>query len=208
MAGEDFMTRIPLSPAHMTFHDSSHDYGDVFVQGGRNGMVLNRADGSSYRTAFVECSPKGSFIRGEGDTLQTADDNCWAKLQAYLGCAQHVWEARQYRNGGGFCRTCNQFGSGVFTAEQLDLFCTQCQEPTFHTLGGRNNTEPRCEDHDPTWLYFKASLKAMFECDPDAEDGNLIQSMYRRLDDVYRGRTQGADPEALEWALARYDLSD
>lgn len=198
------MTQIPLSPFHTTFHDSPHDYGDIRVQGGSQGIVFARTK-PSYVTAFVECFPPGSFIRGEGETVAEADDACWAKLQAYLGCTAHEWEARSYKNGAGFCIHCGQFGSQVFTAEQLGLRCTTCQEPTFHTVGGKGNTEPRCKEHDPLWIYVLASIKATF-FHPEEGDEEIAESMYQRLNAVSDGAEP--DPEALEWAKEHLDLSD
>lgn len=199
-----FMTQIPLSPAHATFHDSPHDYGDIFVQGGTSGLVFVPG-GTNYRTAFVEASPPGSFIRGEGKTLTEADDACWAKLQRYLGCTTHEWEARGYRNGGGFCKNCGQFGSKVFTPEQLGLLCSTCQKPTFHTVGGKHSTESKCEEHDELWIYVIAAIKATFHFPAEGEE-ELTESMYQRLRAVERGAP--LDPEALEWAKANLDLSD
>lgn len=197
------MTRIPLSPAHATFHDSPNDYGDVPVQGGGSGIVIRR-DGSTYVTAFVECSPPGSFIRGEGETVEEADRACWSKLRAYIGCETHEWEARGYRNGGGFCKNCGQFGGGVFTAEQLGLFCTACQVPTFHKVGGTGDGEPRCKEHDEVWLYVYASIKCAFYF-PAPDEVDLVNTMYRRLRAVRDGGP--LDPEALGWAKANLDLS-
>ena len=187
------MTQIPLSPAHSTFHDSPHDYGDIFVQGGTSGLVFV-SGGTNYRTAFVECSPAGSFIRGEGPTLAEADDACWAKLQAYLRCTTHDWEPRGFKNGGGFCTKCGQFGSGVFTPDQLGLFCTTCQTPTFHTVSGSGDGEPRCKEHDALWIYVLASIKATFHFPAPGQE-KLTESMYQRLRAVRDGGP--LDPEPL-----------
>ena len=187
------------------FWESPHDYAaaGVPVQGGTGGVVFVRGAGTSYRTAFVECSPPGSFIRGEGATLEEADDTCWAKLQAYLSCPGHEWEPRGYTNGGGFCRHCGQFGSKVFTPEQLGLFCRDCDSPTFHDQDG----VPVCKEHDAVWPYVYASIKAIWADDlPEAE------TMYQRLNAVRRGGDP--DPAALEWAQANgllegvYDVGD
>lgn len=144
------MTAIKLSFGRPD-HQSPNDYGDIFVQGGTSGLVFSSR--GNYQTAFVECFPAGSFIRGEGETLAEADAVCFAKLQAYLECPEHAWEARGYRNGGGFCKHCGQFGSQVITPEDLDLFCATCGVPTFHTLNGKKGAAPTCEEHDPFQPY-------------------------------------------------------
>ena len=65
----------------------------------------------------MEASPKGTFLRGEGLTLQDAEDACWVKYQRALHCAgggEHgPFEARQYENGAGFCVKCGAWFSRV-----------------------------------------------------------------------------------------------
>lgn len=196
------MTRIPLdslSTAQPAFYDSSHDYGAFPVQGGQDGLVIV-ARGENYTTAFVECFPETSFIRGEGLTLAAADDACWAQLQAFLDC-NHEFEARGRRNGGGTCKHCGQFNATAFTPEQLGLTCTTCGKPTFHTLLS-GEPETRCETHDPRWPYFIGYLQAMRNRRHNDETG----AMYKRLGNV---ANHGApeDPEALAWARANLDMS-
>jgi hypothetical protein len=195
------MTSIPLSPRG-SFHESPHDYGDVFVQGGETGVVFV-AGGEHYLTAFVECATEDTFLRGEGKTLAEADDACWAKLQAYLGCAGHEFEPRRYRNGGGICKHCGQFRARAFTAEQLGLLCSTCGAATFHTAGGKGTGEPLCTLHDPLWPYITAYFEAMRLRRQDDE----AVGMFQRLSKV---ANYGADPdpEALEWAYANLDMSD
>lgn len=194
------MTSIPLSPRG-SFHESPHDYGDVFVQGGEMGYVFD-ANGGYSTTAFVECATADTFLRGEGKTLAEADEACWAQLQAYLGCPGHEFEPRAYRNGGGICKHCATFRSGVFTAEQLGLHCSTCGVATFRTAGDKGD-EPRCEAHDPIWPYFVGHIKAMQPSHSDEE----AKEMYERLTKVaYYGADP--DPEALDWAYANLDMSD
>lgn len=201
------MTSIPLSFSSTDCFDSPHDYGTIQVQGGEGGTVFVRG-GSSYITAFVECFPENSFIRGEGATMAEADDACWAKLQSYTGC-EHQWEVRGYRNGGGICKHCGQFGSKVFTPADLGLFCGTCGVPTYHVpLGDErkpdDEQESRCEAHDPKWPYFVGHLKAMRFGRHNKDE---TSAMYTRLSNV---ANYGApeDPEALEWAYANLDMSD
>ncbi|HEX9225853.1 MAG TPA: hypothetical protein VF885_04235 [Arthrobacter sp.] len=200
------MTQIPLSTAHSTFFDSPHDYGTIMVQGGEGGHVFVR-DGENFTTAFVECFPDGSFIRGEGRSLAEADDACWAKLQSYTGC-DHQWEVRGYRNGGGICKHCGQFGSKVFTPAELGLTCTTCGVPTYNVLLGDeckpdHEQESRCEAHDPKWPYFIGHLKAMRFGRVDKDEKS---AMYTRLSQV-ANYAAPEDPEALEWAYANLDMS-
>ncbi|MFE6966723.1 hypothetical protein ACFVAJ_16565 [Agromyces sp. NPDC057679] len=120
----------------------------MFIQGGGRGLVLSRTPGGDpYRTAFVEAFPDESFIRGEGATVEEAEDAAWAKYQRHQSCPDHEWESRGYVNGAGFCRHCKKFKSGAFTPEQLGLFCDTCGAGTFWTTAGGKMF---CEDDAPS----------------------------------------------------------
>jgi uncharacterized phage-associated protein len=194
------MTRIDLSLDGKEFFDSPHDYGSMTVQGGEDGVVFTPT--GTYRTAFVECFPEGSFIRGEGATIAEADDACWAKLRAQTGC-EHQWEPHGYRNGCGTCKHCGGFNHMAFTAEELGLGCAVCGTPTFHTLiGDETNEELRCEPHDPKYAYHVGWLAAGNGRRSDDER----KAMRKRLSRVaYNGAPE--DPEALAWAYANLDMS-
>lgn len=101
---------------------------DCAVQGGAGGIVFTKT--GSYTTAFVEAFP-GTFIRGEGPTIQEAEDSAWAQYERRIQCPGHEWEARNYKNGAGFCIHCGTFGSQVFTPEDLGLSCKVCGIPTY-----------------------------------------------------------------------------
>jgi hypothetical protein len=84
------------------------------VQGGTAGVVF--AAGGTYRTAFVEAFPAGTFLRGEGATVADAEDACWAKYQALAGCPHDQgFDRRDYVNGCGFCRRCGTWFSQEVT---------------------------------------------------------------------------------------------
>ena len=90
---------------------------DMFIQGGKSGLVF-RKDGSTYTTAFVEASPPGTFLRGEGATVAEAEGECWLKYQRYCLCSDGTgehgpFEPRKYRNGSGFCTKCGTWMSKV-----------------------------------------------------------------------------------------------
>lgn len=88
------------------------------VQGGSAGIVLRPVErGGNYRTAFVEAFPAGTFIRGEGETVEAAEDACWAEYQKIVNCdggGEHgPYEPRHYENGAGFCVKCDAWFSNV-----------------------------------------------------------------------------------------------
>jgi len=91
----------------------------MYVQGGGRGLVVVRA-GGHYRTAFVEACPSsgGTFLRGEGPSVEEAEDACWAKYQTVLNCADGLgvhgpFDAGRYESGAGFCTRCGAWFSGM-----------------------------------------------------------------------------------------------
>lgn len=91
---------------------------DVFVQGGALGVVVR--GGEVYRTAFVEAFP-GTFLRGEGATIAEAEDAAWRQYEVLASCDPHgPYEARQYRNGAGYCVKCGTWFSKVLPEQPED----------------------------------------------------------------------------------------
>lgn len=96
---------------------------DMFIQGGKRGVVFVRGTSDTYWTAFVEAFPGGTFIRGQGATVEEAEDAAWAKYQTFLNCdgtgqPHGPFEARHYENGSGFCTRCGAWMSGVCEPSQ------------------------------------------------------------------------------------------
>jgi hypothetical protein len=118
---------------------------DCFVQGGHSGVVLGNATKPGYKTAYFEAFPD-VFIRGEGPTLEEAEDVCWAKYERQTSCPGHEYEPRGYKNGGGWCKHCNQFKGKVFTPEDLGLKCKDCGVWTYWS---RVDDDFYCELHAP-----------------------------------------------------------
>lgn len=88
---------------------------DVYLQGGSSGIVFSRS--GSYRTAFVEALAKDGFIRGEGTTVEEAEDDAFSQFVRQTTCDRtvgHDFERRNYTNGAGVCKYCAAFRSGVF----------------------------------------------------------------------------------------------
>lgn len=83
---------------------------NVYLQGGGLGAVLS-GDGKHYRTAFVEAFPGETFLRGEGKTLEEAEDKAWAQYTRWADCdgsgePHGPFERRKYTAGHGFCTRC------------------------------------------------------------------------------------------------------
>jgi hypothetical protein len=116
---------------------------DTFLQGGTKGLVISSK--GNYRTAFVEAFADNSFFRGEGATLEEAEQAVWDKYTAARACVHHDFEPHGYHNGAGFCKHCNKFAGNVFTGEQLGQFCGVCGAGTTHA-------NVKTVDDVPTWF--------------------------------------------------------
>jgi hypothetical protein len=99
---------------------------DVYLQGGEHGVVM-RPDsaGGPYTTAFVEIFPPGTFLRGEGPTIEAAEDACWKKYLTWRDCdgtgePHGPFEARGYANGCGHCTRCGTWMTGVLPVQPAD----------------------------------------------------------------------------------------
>lgn len=137
--------------------ESKYDWvGAELLQGGTKGLVLSSK--CNYNTAFVEAFIAGSFIRGEGETLEAAETDCWNKYQKVAACVNHEYEPRGYHNGGGICKNCGKFASKVFTGAQLGQFCVVCGEGTLYKHDSKKD-EWYCENDDP----FKKERAEYFE---------------------------------------------
>ena len=121
---------------------------DCFVQGGASGIVFSRA--GNYTTAFFEAFPRNpnTFLRGEGTTVEDAEDNAWAKHQQYLSCqsptGDHEYETRGYKNGAGFCKHCDMFASKVFNLADIGSVCFICGTDYYDEVGDRLVCRKHC----------------------------------------------------------------
>jgi hypothetical protein len=99
---------------------------EIGVQCGGSGVVLVEK-GENYRTAFFEAFPKkpSCFLRGEGATVEEAEENCWNKYQKVIAC-EHEMERKNRTDGYGYCKHCS-YSSMVF--EPLTK-CCKCNTPT------------------------------------------------------------------------------
>ncbi len=93
-----------------------------FVQCGDSGVVLSVK--GNYRTAFFEAFPD-TFIRGEGATVEDAEDKAWAAHQRHLACAGHEFD-RRGDSEHGTCRHCGLFKSHILKPVHS---CSVCAKP-------------------------------------------------------------------------------
>ena len=115
---------------------SQFDWGKTYIQGGDSGIVFSKK--GSYRTAFMEAFPKihgmGTFIRGEGDGIQAAEQQCWEIYQRMLNCKGHEWDRHVHgalrEDGYAQCKHCKMCTSDAL--EPLTT-CSVCDKPTKKT---------------------------------------------------------------------------
>lgn len=161
---------------------------DCFVQCGDSGIVLGKgslqevldaenplnalgeaaSDEKSYITAFFEAFPKepSTFIRGEGKTVEEAEESAWKQYQRFKGCSGHEFERRDYKNGAGFCKHCGLFNSKAFDPLYK---CIICGIPSYHTFDIDENCY--CEEHTsqipedkiPEWMKSHIRIKKYME---------------------------------------------
>ena len=114
-------------------YESPHNW-DCFVQGGDSGIVFSK--NGNYETCFIEAFPKdpSCFIRGEGKTVEQADNDAWEKYQKIKVC-NHEMERRDRTDGYAYCKHCS-YSSTVF--DPLTK-CCKCNIPTAYTKDYRGN---------------------------------------------------------------------
>lgn len=70
------------------------------------------------KTPFFEAFPKGTFIRGQGETIEIAEKKAFDQFTREFSC-DHLWGRQRpggdfYRNGAGWCRKCKGFRGHMF----------------------------------------------------------------------------------------------
>lgn len=181
-------------------YDSKYDW-NCFCQGGTSGIVLPKgsfdkifggntleglAEGvsskESYITAFFEAFPKtpSCFIRGEGKTIEEAEENAWNKYQKILNC-NHEMERRGRTDGYAYCKHCS-YSSTVF--EPLTK-CCKCGEPTSYS-----------KDYKGKYYCKKHSRNKPKNPNPDKWE--LMHSMDNRLPRKYKKLLKNCAKKSFE----------
>ena len=113
---------------------------EIFVQCGGSGVVFSKE--GNYSTAFFEAFPKSPscFLRGEGATIEEAEEKCWNSYQKILVC-DHEMERRDRTDGYAYCKHCS-YSSTVFAPLTK---CCKCKTPTAYSKD--HNGEYYCKKH-------------------------------------------------------------
>jgi hypothetical protein len=111
------------------------------IQCGDSGIVMSQ--NGNYNTAFFEAFPKDPkcFLRGEGETVEKAEEACWKAYQGILNCIGHEFERRNREDGYAFCKHCAL--SGVFLPPLHP--CTGCGAVDYKSYGEDNKNRRYCE---------------------------------------------------------------
>ena len=186
---------------------------DCFVQGGASGIVFSGK--GNYTTAFFEafpCNPD-TFLRGEGTTVELAEDDAWAQHQRQLFCpsqtGDHEYETRGYKNGAGFCKHCDLFSSKIFNLTDIGSVCFICGTDYYDEVGDRLVCEKHCP---PSYSEIEGSSR-------DVEEGHdwqppvwiaplLVDDIpWQDMDFNHKYATHRAGRELfLDWLLEADDM--
>lgn len=79
---------------------------ECFVQCGGKGVVIGNQHRKGYVTAFFEAFPFNNFIRGEGETIDLAEDAAWKKYQVMATCPEHRFIKSESRKRDAVCECC------------------------------------------------------------------------------------------------------
>jgi len=164
------------------FTDSKYDWPEGLLQGGENGVVVSPK--GNYKTSFVEIFVDNTFIRGEGETLEEAETDCWNKYQDRNLCPGHEWEPRGLKNGGGYCKNCNIFGMNVISIEEVGEHCAVCGKATFYHFSHKTNLY-YCEEDYPLKVeqarYFELLKNRSWDLPADEQE-----AFNKELNELYR----------------------
>ena len=85
---------------------------------------------NSYRTAFFEAFPSNPicFIRGEGASVEEAEEKAWGKLARIQACPGHQFDRRGREDGYAYCTLC-PYSSTVL---EPTTSCKSCGKPAHH----------------------------------------------------------------------------
>lgn len=149
---------------------------DATINGGGSGLVFRR-DGSTYGTAFIEATlnEPATFLRGEGDSIEEAEEAAWAKYLRYTANDhEHEFETRGYTNGAGFCKHCGLFKSKAFSLQEIGSICHICGDDMYGTIGGLMY----CEQHQPS---FEERQRLREEARAAGEPVNQLDELFDAL---------------------------
>ncbi len=174
---------------------------DARVQWGGAGLVLRAAErGGSYGTAFFEAFPAGGgFIRGEGATLEDAEDEAFGAWLREDGCPGHRFGRGRHANGGGTCRVCGAFRGRAFKpVHRLGAWRDPLNAIELQTIGmgGCVPWDPSDPEsrHHARELWLRARLAGIdLPPVPEGRDAGFSDACHRAVQDWVGPRMGGGE---------------
>jgi hypothetical protein len=81
---------------------------DCYIHGGEQSGRVD-ALGRVVPRVFFEAYPRDplpTYLRGDGSSMEEAEDEAWSLFAVYRACPHPEFEARTWRNGSGHCVRC------------------------------------------------------------------------------------------------------
>jgi hypothetical protein len=101
-----------------------------------NALAGGESKEKSYRTAFFEAFPASPacFIRGEGKTVEEAEEKCFLKYIKISKCSHPEFDRRNREDGYAFCTQC------PYSGKVLDptTTCVACSKPSHYRKDFKN----------------------------------------------------------------------
>jgi hypothetical protein len=173
-----------LGLANRPHYVPKHDWSGCYIQWGGSGIVFQRDEErniDTYKTAFFEVFPINpqTFLRGEGKTIDEAEDDVWKKYQRILKCDWHKISRKGYKNGSGVCTRCGLFVSHIFSVipyEDDSIFTEMLGESL------KKMADSKSQRHNDAWDKFQ-DLEKQLEAIRDQLE--YISNEYRKSYDDY-----------------------
>lgn len=114
-----------------------------------------------YRTAFFETFPRNPkcFIRGEGATIEEAENEAFEKFEKIVSCQAHEYDRRGREDGYAYCAKCPY--SGMVLAPLTS--CATCGKPAHYNQDLQNRWY--CQEH-----FYELDVAEVFAASDDAKD--------------------------------------
>lgn len=129
---------------------------------------------------FFEAFPRNpnTWLRGEGDTFQQAEDACWKSWQKILACPGHEFDRRGRDDGYAFCKHCPLHGMFL---EPLTR-CAVCGKTDCYAVVNVNGQEQNyCRE---CWWNMPPELWSESRRHWDSEGIKTLAELDKRLEDI------------------------
>lgn len=148
---------------------------DISLQCGDRGVVLRKSGG--YRTAFFEVFTKEDFVRGEGETLEIAEEKAFEKLLKIKNCINHVFE-RENDSVNAECSLCHHKEKRYFPPTSK---CNKC---------GMDHARLKIKDESLCVKHYMEKAKNM---DLSINDSVIKKIKMKIFNEIQEGKNENKD---------------